>query len=184
MFSKLTLSLLIFFTTQTAQARFLVEPHFNRYTGTFTRGSESGDFKGEALGLNAAYIGEHFIMGLNFEKGAFIFDNNFHSNGHSIWESGGVGTFLGFYFFDKVKIWTGYMNSSAEPRNLKTYRLFGQHASFGVGYRVFDGLMANFEMFTNYYTQSEDDTTGKTSGLSENIKTQGSSFSLSYILIF
>ncbi|MBT4792034.1 MAG: hypothetical protein HON90_10720 [Halobacteriovoraceae bacterium] len=178
------LLLLTFFITTSVQARFLVEPGYHLYQGSFEAGSESGELTGEVFGLNLAYLAEFFMVGLSLEKGQYTYDKNITANNYAHFSGGGVGTFIGFHFMDNIKIWTGYLNSTLEPTANKSIRYFGQHASFGLGYRVYEGLMFNVQGFRNQFTQMEDDNTGKTSGLDTNIKTQGHSYYFSYILIF
>ena len=108
----------------------------------------------------------------------------YHPNNYKKYNGGGVGSFLGFHFFDSFKIWTGYLNSTLEPTSNRDFRYFGQHVSFGLGLRVYQGLMINAEGFRNQYTQEENDETGKTRGLDDNIKTEGQIYYLSYIFIF
>ncbi|MDH5414594.1 MAG: hypothetical protein OEW87_10690, partial [Flavobacteriaceae bacterium] len=95
-----------------------------------------------------------------------------------------IGTYIAFHFWDFFRIWTGYLNSTLEPKGNNNYRFFGQHISIGVGFRLYDGLMLNFQDARNQFTQLEDDITKKTSGLASNIKTEAQSIGLSYVLLF
>jgi hypothetical protein len=151
------------------------------YSGSFDSSGESGNFKGNTFGLQLGYLGDYFMAGINIEKGQYVFDKRLTSDNYTEYAGGGVGTFLGFHFLDHWKIWTGYLNTSFEPINNGAIRYFGQHVSFGLGYRLYDGLMLNYEGFRNQFTQKEDDVTGKTQGLASNIKTEGYAISLSYI---
>ena len=76
------------------------------------------------------------------------------------------------------------MNSSLEPIDNNSTRFFGQYVSLSLGYRIHNGLMLNYTEFRNQYTQIEDDDTGKTEGLTKNIRESGGNLSLSYILAF
>jgi hypothetical protein len=178
------LILLSFLFLNTAYARFLVEPAYHHYVGTFSAGTEDGDFSAKVTSLNLGYLGENILLGFTFEKGQYTFDSNVTTDAYSNFDGGGVGTFIGFNFWDRFKIWSSYLNSSLEPTANNDIRYFGQHVSFGFGYRVYEGLMLNLQSFRNQYTQKEDDVTGKTTGLDTNIKTEGYSYFLSYILIF
>lgn len=134
--------------------------------------------------MNVGYIGDYFLAGLNFELGNFTYSDNITDDGYTHFKGGGVGTYLGFHFYDRIKIWTGYLNSSIEPKSNDDFRYYGQQVSFGIGYRVWDFVLLNYEVFRNYFTQYEDDTTGKTQGLEQNIKTEMQAISLSMFLIF
>jgi hypothetical protein len=170
--------------TLPGHASFLIEPSYHYQVSDFSRGDESGDLEGKVLGINLGYLGRNFMAGVHIEKGEFESDNNLTDSGYKKYNGGGVGTFLGFHFFDRLKIWSEYMNSSLEPISNNDIRYFGQHVAFGLGYRIINGLLLNYKSFRNQFTQIEDDSTGKTSGLSTNIKTQGSSVFLSYMLVF
>lgn len=165
-------------------AKFLVEPGFNAYSGQFKVAEEAGDFQGNTFGLNLGYLGANFMIGLSFETGKYSYDKNVTDNNTSKFDGGGVGGFVGFYFWDRIKVWTGYLNSTLEPVNNNNERYFGQHVSYGLGYRLLDGLMLNIYEFKNQFTQLESDITGKTGGLENVIKTRGAQVSLSYILLF
>lgn len=165
-------------------ARFLVEPSYNYYQGQFSAGENSGDLVGRVYGLNLGYLGEYFMIGFTVETGKYDYDRSVSSNNTTKFDGGGVGTFLGFHLWDRWKVWTGYLNSTLEPTNNNDTRYFGQHISYGLGYRLYKGLLINIYEFKNQFTQLEDDTTGKTTGLESNIKTSGVNFSLSYLFIF
>jgi hypothetical protein len=176
--------LIILLSPQYALARFLFEPSFMQYTGRFDGENGRGNLSGQVFGLNTGYLGENFMIGLTVEKGQYKYDSNITSAGHENFDGGGLGSFIGFHLFDHFKIWTGYLNSSLEPTSNNDTRYFGQQVSFGIGYRVYEGLMLNLHSFSNQFTQFEDDNTGKTTGLSRNIKTEGHVLSASYLLIF
>lgn len=167
-----------------ASASFIVEPSYNIYSGKFKSGDERGKLTGHVYGLNLGYLGEVFMAGITLETGKYSYDKNVTTESTSKFDGGGVGTFLGFHLWDRLKLWTGYLNSTLEPTSNKDIRYFGQHISYGLGIRLFDGLMLNLYEFKNQFTQIEDDTTGKTGGLDPKIKTYGTNLSLSYILIF
>lgn len=180
--TKYTFILLFFINT--AYASFLVEPQYHAYTGTFSAGQEKGDLSGKVMAINLGYLGNHFMIGFSIEKGQYTYDSNLTSDKYTHFNGGGVGSFIGFYFLDHFKIWTGYLNSTLEPTSNNDTRYFGQHVSLGIGYRVYEGLMLNLQGFKNQFTQMESDITGKTTGLDTNIKTDGHSLALSYILVF
>lgn len=180
--SKILLTTLIF--TNYSYARFMVEPFYKSYQGEFSRGTEDGNLSGQVYGLNLGYLGEYFMAGMSFENGQYKSDNTLTENNYEKYTGGGIGSYLGFHFLDRYKLWTGYLNSTLEPTENTDYRLFGQHVSFGLGVRVYEGLMFNIEGFRNQYTQQENDLTGKTTGLGTNIKSEGTSYFLSYFLIF
>lgn len=165
-------------------AKFLVEPSYRAYSGSFDSKEDKGSFTAQTFALNLGYTGEYFLAGLWLEKGNFSFDDGLTSDNYNNYSGGGVGTFLGFHFFDRWKVWSAYQNSSIEPQDNNDLRYFGQFVSFGVGYRIYGGFIFNVEGFRNQYTQQENDTTGKTSGLDRNIKTQGTSYSISYLMSF
>ena len=182
--TRLLFCFILFIFSSLAHASFIVEPGYHYYEGRFKAGNEKGNLTGKVFGLNLGYLGEFAMAGITLEKGQYSYDNNITTNSYSHFDGGGVGTFIGFHFWDNIKLWTGYLNSTLEPTANNNIRYFGQHASFGIGYRVYDGLMLNIQGFRNQFTQIEDDVTGKTSGLDTNIKTEGHSYYLSYILIF
>lgn len=181
-FNKLLLIILLI--PSLGWSKFLVEPSYNYYSGEFEAGNESGRLIGHVYGLNLGYLGDYFMIGVTLETGKYDYDKNVSSDNTAKFDGGGVGTFLGFHVWDRWKIWTGYLNSTLEPTNNRSTRYFGQHVSYGLGYRIVDGLMLNLYEFRNQFTQYEDDTTGLTGGLSTKIKTSGTNLSLSYILIF
>jgi hypothetical protein len=179
-----TLLFLLLLSPQFCLARFLVEPGYTHYSGRFDGDNGRGNLKGNVFGLNTGYLGENFMVGLTIEKGQYEFDSELTSAGHKKFDGGGLGSFIGFHLYDRVKIWTGYLNSSIEPTSNNNIRYFGQQVSFGLGYRLHEGLMLNLQSFSNQFTQIESDITGKTTGLARNIKTSGHSLSASYFLIF
>lgn len=162
----------------------MVEPYYKFYSGSFQSGENSGDFNGRIFGTNVGYLGEYFMAGLTFERGQYTSDSDLTTNGYEKYDGGGIGTYLGFHFLDLYKLWTGYLNSALEPTANKDIRYFGQHVSFGFGWRIWEGLLINVEGFRNVYTQQEDDITGKTEGLETNMRTEGTSYFLSYFLVF
>ena len=178
------LILFIFIIPNIAQARFMVEPGYATYQGRFKGEDGLGSLTGHVGQLNLGYLGEAFMMGIALEQGQFSYDSNVFTQGYKHFDGGGVGTFLGFHFFDRIKLWTTYLNSTLEPTKNKDIRYFGQFISFGLGLRLHDGLLLNLTSFSNHFTQEENDDTGKTNGLATNIKTQGQSLGLSYILAF
>lgn len=163
-------------------ARLMLEPSLNYYQGSFEVADRSGDFHGKVAGLKIGYMGQFFMAGINLEKGQYFYDDDISTNDYEQFDGGGVGTYLAFHFFDRFRLLTSYLNSSLEPVDNNDTRYFGQHFSASLGIRIIDGLMFNFEKFSNQFTQLEDDSTGKTEGLDDNIKTQGENFSLSYII--
>ena len=161
----------------------MVEPYYKLYDGNFQSGAQEGSFSGRIYGANLGYLGDYFMAGLTLENGEYISDNTLTTEGFEKYKGGGIGTYIGFHFLDSWKVWTGYLNSALEPTSNKQIRYFGQHVSFGAGYRIWQGLILNIEGFRNQYTQQEDDTTGLTSGLETNMKTEGTSYFLSYFLV-
>ncbi len=162
----------------------MVEPSFNYYNGNFKVNGSQGSFTGEVTGLNLGYMGNIFMAGLALERGNYVYDSDVTTDGYQYFLGGGVGTYIAFHFFDRIRLWTGYLNSVLEPKSNTNVRYFGQHVSIGLGLRVYDGFMLNIQDFRNQYTQQEDDVTGKTTGLPSNIKTQGLVYGLSYIFAF
>lgn len=168
-----------------AHALFMVEPHIDNINGTFSVvAGEEGSLNGTSTGLRVGYLGEYFMAGMNFEKGHFTYDSNITQYGHKYFTGGGVGTYLGFHFLDHWRIWTGYLNSVLEPVSNDDIRYFGQQVSLGVGYRITGGWMLNYFYYNNYFTQYEDDITGKTGSLTSDIRVVGSSISLSFIQVY
>lgn len=168
-----------------AYALFMLEPHISNISGDFSIVSGSdGNLTGTTHGLRVGYLGQYFMCGLNMEKGHFKYDSEVSPYGNQYFTGGGFGTFIGFHFLDHWRLWTGYLNSALEPVSKDDRRYFGQQASFGLGYRVIGGWMVNYEYFNNYFTQYEDDLTGKTGSLENNIRVVGQSLSLSFIAAF
>lgn len=163
----------------------MVEPHISSVSGNFNivAGSE-GSFKGEVAGLRLGYLGDYFMAGMNFEKGSYSYDSTITEYGNHYFTGGGVGTYLGFHFLDHWRLWTDYLNSALEPVSHDSIRYFGQQVSLGISYRLFDGWMINYYQLNNYLTQYEDDVTGKTGGLSNNIRIVATGISLSFISVF
>ncbi len=167
-----------------AHARFNVEPTYKRYWGTFERGDLKGSLTGESLSLNAGYLGDYFMAGVTAEMGNFHYSDTIIDQNYTVFAGGGIGTYLGFHFFDRVKLWTGYLNSTLEPKSNEDLQYFGQQISFGLGIRVWKYILLNYEVYQNYFTQIEDETTGKTEGLDTNIKEQKQSIGISAFLTF
>ncbi|MCO4755385.1 MAG: hypothetical protein KC478_12960 [Bacteriovoracaceae bacterium] len=165
-------------------ARFNVEPNYKKYWGSFTRGDQKGNISGESTGLNVGYIGNYFLAGLSFELGNFKYSKSITDDNYTLFKGGGVGTYMGFHFFDRVKLWTGYLNSSIEPKGNDDFQYFGQQVSFGLGIRIWKYILLNYEVYNNYFTQVESDVTGKTEGLDTNIRTKKESIGLSAFFIF
>ncbi len=161
----------------------MIEPSYHYVTGSYSVADRSGDFTGKVGGLNLGYMGEFFMAGLALEKGDYEYDSTITESGYTQFTGGGVGTYIAFHFYDRIRLWTGYLNSTLEPKDNDDFRYFGQHISVGLGLRVVDGFLINFTDFRNHFTQIEDDTTGKTTGLTNNIKTSGQSWSISYIIV-
>ena len=183
-FYLLTTIILSIFFSQIAHASFLVEPHLSSITAKFTRGDKEGDVSGEVSGLRLGYSDTNFMIGLNFEKGHYTYDSNLTDNAYSHFSGGGVGTFIGFHFFERVRIWSGYLNSALESNTNSSQRFFGQQVEIGVGYRVWQNILINYSYFNNYFTQEESDITGKTGSIDEVIRVVGSNISVSAIFIF
>jgi hypothetical protein len=162
----------------------MVEPFYKVYDGEYKTGTNEGSFSGEIYGANIGYLGDYFMAGLTLENGNFTSDNTLTDQNFETYKGGGIGSYIGFHFYDQWKIWTGYLNSALEPTENDQIRYFGQHVSFGLGYRIWEGLIINVEGFRNQYTQQEEDISGLTTGLETIIKTQGTSYFLSYFLVF
>jgi hypothetical protein len=162
----------------------MVEPGIKIYSGDFEVSERSGEFTGKVANLNLGYMNKSFMIGITLEKGDYEYDSELTENDYKKFDGGGVGTYIGFIFFDRIRLWTNYLNSTLEPKSNNDIRYFGQSFTYGLGYRIVDGLLINYQVFSNQFTQIEDDSTGKTQGLESNIRTQGNSLSLSYILVF
>jgi len=165
-----------------AQAKLMLEPSTNIYSGSFSVSNRSGSLTGKTLNLNIGYLGPYFMAGISVEKGTFEYDSDVTTDKYTTFDGGGVGTFIGFHFFDRIKLWSTYLNSSLEPVKNNDTRYFGQHFSAGIGFRIIDGLILSYQNFSNQFTQFESDITGKTEGLDNNIKTSGNIINLSYLL--
>lgn len=176
--------IVLLFSSSLAHARFLFEPQWRVYSGDYKGGGTNGSLRGETSNLHLGYIGESFMAGLSFERGWLNIEDDITGTGANTFKYGGVGTFMGFHFLNRIKIYTGYTNTSLEPRNNGDFRYFGQQVNFGLGYRFWDIFILNYEYMNNFYTQIEDDTTGKTSSLDSNIRSDKHSYGISMILIF
>ena len=124
------------------------------------------------------------MIGFNFEKGNYSYDSNLTDNGYSHFYGGGVGTFIGFHFYERIRIWSGYLNSVLESNTNSSQRFFGQQVELGLGYRVWENIIINYSYFNNYFTQEENDITGKTGSIDQVIKVSGRNLSISAIFIF
>lgn len=176
-FLAILLSLL---TSNFAKAAFLVEPKYQIHNGQLKVAQTKTSYNAEGAALNIGYMGEYFLAGLSLEKSRFVFDDPFASLTGKIYDGGGVGTFIGFHLWDRIKIETTYLNSTLEANSNSNSRYFGQYFAFGIGLRLWRGLMLNMQYYENQYTQLEDDITGKTQGLNSHIKTAGNIVGLSY----
>lgn len=176
--------IILLFNISLAHARFLFEPQWRVYSGDYKGGGTNGSLRGETSNLHVGYIGESFMAGLSFERGWLNIEDDITDTDANTFKYGGVGTFMGFHFLNRIKIYTGYTNTSLEPRNNDDFRYFGQQVNFGLGYRFWDIFILNYEYMNNFYTQIEDDTTGKTSSLNSNIRSDKHSYGISMILIF
>lgn len=179
----LFLFILVFASTY-GHASLMLEPRVFTTTATFDAGNNDGNLTGKGYGLKIGYLGEYFMAGINLEKQTVETQSGFSTDNYQKFDGGGIGTFMGFHFWDLLKVWTSYLNTTLEPTSNRDYRYFGQYVSFGIGFRVYQGLLISYEGFRNQYTQEENDETGKTRGLDDNIKTEGSNLILSYILKF
>lgn len=165
-----------------AHSRFMLEPHIDYISGKFSIVSgPDGSMSGTSTGLRVGYLGQYFMIGINFEKGHYEYGSKVTSYDNKYFNGGGVGTYLGFHFLDHFRIWTGYLNSVLESTGQDNYRYFGQQVTMGLGYRLTDGWMINYSYLNNYFTQYEDDVTGKTGSLTRDIRVVGNSLSLSFI---
>lgn len=162
----------------------MLEPRVFTTSATFEVGNEDGNMTAKGYGLKIGYLGEYFMAGVNLEKQTVETQSGFNVDGYKRFDGGGIGTYMGFHFWDLLKVWTSYLNTTLEPTSNRDYRYFGQYVSFGLGLRIHEGLLISYEGFRNQYTQEEDDETGKTRGLDDNIKTEGANYILSYILTF
>jgi hypothetical protein len=161
-----------------AYADLHIEPHYSWQSGTFDDATNKGSFSADVYGIKIGYIENHFYAGLSFDIGEYSFDRNFSTYNTELYKGGGIGTYLGFYW-GSIKVWTNYINSTLEPQNMKSQRFFGEQLNFGFGFKLSGSFYLNYEIFSNQFTQLENDVTGKTNGLANNIKTNGESLSLS-----
>ena len=177
-------SLILLMISGPAMARFNVEPTYKRHWGTFERGDLKGSLSGESTSLNAGYLGDYFMAGVTAEIGNFHYSSTIMDEKFTVFTGGGIGTYLGFHFFDRLKLWTGYLNSTLEPKSNEDFQYFGQQITFGLGIRLWKYLLLNYEVHNNYFTQYEDESTGATEGLETNIREKKRSIGLSAFLIF
>jgi hypothetical protein len=124
------------------------------------------------------------MVGLNFEKGHYTYESNLTDNGYTHFSGGGVGTFIGFHFLERFRIWSGYLNSALEANSNKSQRFFGQQVEVGMGYRFWQNFLINYSYFNNYFTQEESDITGKTGSIDDVIRVVGTNITLSAVFIF
>ena len=175
--------LLSSFLATEAKANLLLEFKQQFIEGELKFSQTERTFQSQGQGLKIGYMGKYILAGIIIDKNQTKFNNSFGTQSSTSYSSGGIGTFLGFHFWDRLRIETTYLNSALEPNSNSSFRYFGQYFSYGLGFRIWKGLMINANQFTNHYTQSEDDDIGTTNGLSQNIKTSGQNISLSYIFV-
>ena len=178
---NIKLVFLVILLNQNCFAALLLEPRLQVYQGSLKVGSEQSDFLGQGQGLDLGYMGEHFLFGITLEKNHYRFQESFLDRNTKSYHAGGIGTFIGYHFLDRLRIQTTYINTSLEPTTQKNFRYFGQYFAYGLGLRLSKGLMFNLIQFNNTYTQKEEDETGQTNGLVSNIRSHGQSAYLSYI---
>ncbi|MAZ49632.1 MAG: hypothetical protein CME65_13815 [Halobacteriovoraceae bacterium] len=176
-------TLLSFCFFSSAQAALLLEFKSKHENGSLHLLGTKQSFNSFGQGLKIGYMGNYILTGLSFDQNRTYFNEGFSSQTGKIYSGGGIGTFLGFHFWDRLRVETTYLNSALEANSNDEFRYFGQYFSYGLGLRLWKGFMLNYSKFNNQYTQSENDETGLTLGLSNNIKTEGESISLSYILV-
>ena len=176
--------LAVLFSTTTANARFMIEPQFRVYSGDYKGNDRKGDLHGEGNAIHLGYIGDFFMAGISAEKGWLHMDGNIMGNNAQNFVYGGLGTYMGFHFMNRLKIYTGYVNTTLEPTNISTYRFFGPQINFGLGWRIFDFIILNYEYMNNVYTQEENDETGKTDGLPSNIRSTKQAYGISFLFVF
>ena len=174
----------VLYSSNTAFARFMIEPQYRVYSGDYKGNGRSGDLHGEGNAIHIGYIGEFFMAGVSAEKGWMHIDGNIMGNGSENFVYGGLGTYMGFHFMNRLKIYTGYVNTTLEPTNVSTYRFFGQQVNFGIGWRIVDFIILHYEYMNNFHTQEENDITGKTDGLSSNIRSNKQAYGISFIFVF
>lgn len=168
-----------------AHAKFMVEPHWDKLQGTISNyQAEKVEFTGDMNGLNLGYLGRNIMAGMILQLGRMSFKKDPTGDGEKYFKAGGIGTYLGFHFRGVIKLWSEYQNTNLEPTHADDRRYFGQQVAFGLGYRIYDGILINYKYFNNYYTQKEEDETGKTSSLERNMRTYGQSFGLSFVLVW
>lgn len=92
------LFLLLIIISPLAHSKFLVEPYYKFYNGDYETGGENGEYN----------------------AGSTISDS-----GSNRFKGGGIGSFSGFHFLDRWKIWTGNLNSALEPTKNRDLRYFG-----------------------------------------------------------
>lgn len=162
----------------------MIEPEAKYIQGEYKGSNSSAQMSGTSSTLKLGYIGKYFMAGLLLDYGALKFNDGVNDLTNKFYKGGGVGSYLGFHFGNYFKIWTSYLNSSLEPVSDDSQRLFGQQVDFGLGYRIWSKIFLNYSYSTNVYTQLEDDSTGKTTGLDSNTRVNFSSLGLSAVFIF
>lgn len=162
----------------------MVEPQAKHIRGEYKGSGVSSKMSGTSTSLKLGYIGKYFMAGLLLDFGALKFDEGVDTIDKRYFKGGGVGSYLGFHFADRYKLWTSYQNSSLEAVSDDSQRLFGQQIEFGIGYRFWNKLFINYLYSTNVYTQREDDDTGKTRGLDSNTTVTSGALGVSALFIF
>lgn len=175
--------LLSLFFSLAAQAALLLEFKAQQDSGDLSFSGTERSFISNGQGLKVGYMGHNILAGIIVDQNRTQFNESLPGQSGKIFSGGGIGTFLGFHFWDRLRIETTYLNSALEPNSNDNFRYFGQYFSYGLGFRLWKGLMLNMSQFNNQYTQSENDETGLTQGLNTNIKTSGRSLSFSYIFV-
>ena len=181
---RLNLFITLFFLSNNAQALFLVEPMAKSITATIETNGRLGNMRVQLGGVKLGYLNEYFIAGIEIQKGLARMEKSPFALDYKEYNAGGIGTFLGFHFYDRYKIWTGYLNTNYEPVKYNSIRYFGQQISFGIGIRIYSGFLLSYEVFNNYFTQKENDNTGITETIGKTIRARGSSANLSYMMVF
>ena len=167
-----------------SEAKFLTEIMLKHYDSKIKDENGTNRFSGDAQALNLGYLNEWFTMGVALEMGNFKFKVPAFPVASQYFTGGGIGTFLGFHFFNRIKIQSTYLNKQYKSKNNEDFSYFGQSVAATLGIRIVSGLMFNIEYFNNYFTQVENHATGATESLDPIVRTYGTNFGLSYIFIF
>jgi hypothetical protein len=178
---NIKLAFLAILLSQSSFAALLLEPRLILDQGSLEVASESTSYTSQGTGIDIGYMGDYFLAGITIERNTARFEDPFLGNSFNNYSQGGIGTFMGFHFYDRFRLQTTYINTSLEPSSNRSIRYFGQYFAFSLGLRIYDGLMLNVNSYNNVYTQLEDDNTGLTTGLTNNIKTRGNALYFSYI---